>query len=164
MIIMKTSMGDITIALETEEAPETSANFIEYVKAGHYDGTIFHRVINGFMVQGGGFDEKMNQKPTRASIKNEANNGLKNLTGTLAMARTNDPHSATTQFFINVSDNAFLNFTAENSMGWGYAVFARVVEGMDIVNQMKGVKTGNSGGHQDVPVTPIVIESVTIQE
>lgn len=164
MILMKTNMGDITIELETEKAPVTSANFIEYVKAGNYDGTIFHRVINGFMVQGGGFDEKMTQKPTRAAIKNEANNGLKNTVGTLAMARTNDPHSATTQFFINVSDNAFLNFSGENSQGWGYAVFARVVEGMDIVNQMKAVKTSSAGGHQDVPVTPIVIESVTVQD
>ncbi len=164
MILMKTSMGDITIELETEKAPLTAANFIEYAKAGHYDGTIFHRVINGFMVQGGGFDEKMSQKPTRAAIKNEANNGLKNITGTLAMARTNDPHSATTQFFINVNDNSFLNFSGENSQGWGYAVFARVVDGMDIVNQMKAVKTSSSGGHQDVPVTPIVIESVTIQD
>lgn len=164
MIIIKTNMGDITIALETEKAPETSANFIEYVKAGHYDGTIFHRVINGFMIQGGGFDEKMTQKPTRAAIKNEANNGLKNDAGTLAMARTNDPHSATTQFFINVSDNAFLNFTGENAMGWGYAVFAKVVDGMDVVNQIKGVKTSSFGGHQDVPVTPVVIESVIIQE
>ena len=164
MIIIKTNMGDITIALETEKAPETSANFIEYVKAGHYDGTIFHRVINGFMIQGGGFDEKMTQKPTRAAIKNEANNGLKNDAGTLAMARTNDPHSATTQFFINVSDNAFLNFTGENAMGWGYAVFAKVVDGMDVVNQIKGVKTSSFGGHQDVPATPVVIESVIIQE
>lgn len=164
MIIIKTNMGDITIALETEKAPETSANFIEYVKAGHYDGTIFHRVINGFMVQGGGFDEKMNQKPARPAIKNEANNGLKNDAGTLAMARTNDPHSATTQFFINVSDNAFLNFTGENAMGWGYAVFARVVDGMEVVNQIKGVKTSSAGGHQDVPVTAVVIESVIIQE
>jgi len=163
MILMKTSMGDITLELDTENAPKTAENFKKYVEDGFYDGTIFHRVINGFMVQGGGFDAEMEQKPTMEPIKNEANNGLKNLNGTVAMARTNDPHSATAQFFINVSDNSFLDHTGENTQGWGYAVFGKVVEGMDIVNQMKAVKTGSNGFHQDVPEETLFIESAVVK-
>lgn len=163
MILMKTSMGDITIELDTENAPTTAENFKKYVEDGFYDGTIFHRVINGFMVQGGGFDTDMAQKSTMEPIKNEANNGLKNLNGTVAMARTNDPHSATAQFFINVADNSFLDHTGENTQGWGYAVFGKIVEGMDIVNQMKAVKTGSNGFHQDVPEEAIVIESAVVK-
>jgi len=163
MILMKTSMGDITIELDTENAPKTAENFKKYVEDGFYDGTIFHRVINGFMVQGGGFDTDMAQKSTMEPIKNEANNGLKNLNGTVAMARTNDPDSATAQFFINVADNSFLDHTAENNQGWGYAVFGKIVEGMDIVNQMKAVKTGSNGFHQDVPEEAIVIESAVVK-
>lgn len=162
-VLMKTSMGDIKIELDTKNAPLTSENFKKYVEDGFFDGTIFHRVINGFMIQGGGFDADMNQKPTMDPIKNEANNGLKNETGTLAMARTNDPHSATGQFFINVADNAFLNHTGENSQGWGYAVFGKVTDGMDVVNQIKSVKTGSNGYHQDVPEEPITIDSVVIE-
>lgn len=164
MIKLHTNHGVITLKLDEEKAPETAANFKEYVKSGHYDNTVFHRVINNFMIQGGGFEPGMNQKATNATIKNEANNGLKNTIGTLAMARTNDPHSATAQFFINVADNDFLNFRGENVQGWGYCVFAEVVEGMDVVNKIKGVKTGRSGMHQDVPVEDVVINSVTVSE
>lgn len=164
MILMKTNMGDITIELNKEKAPETAENFLNYVREGFYDGTIFHRVINGFMIQGGGFDSNMNQKGTNKPIKNEANNGLKNETGTLAMARTSDPHSATAQFFINVSDNSFLDHTSETSQGWGYAVFGKVTDGLDIVNRIKSIKTTSQGLHQDVPAEPVIIESMTIQD
>ncbi len=164
MIKLHTNLGDITIRLDEEKAPETSANFKEYVRSGHYDGTIFHRVINGFMIQGGGFDSSMQQKPTRAPIKNEANNGLSNKTGTIAMARTMDPHSASAQFFINVADNDFLDHKAPTSQGWGYAVFGEIVEGMDIVNKIKDVATGSKGGHQDVPLDNVVIERAEVVE
>jgi peptidyl-prolyl cis-trans isomerase B (cyclophilin B) len=161
-IKLTTNHGVITIALDEEKAPKSAANFIEYVKSGHYDGTVFHRVINGFMVQGGGFAPGMKQKPTGEQIENEANNGLKNDKYTVAMARTNDPHSATAQFFINVADNEFLNHTAPTPSGWGYAVFGKVIEGMDIVDKIKSVKTGRGGGHQDVPVDDVVIEKAEV--
>ena len=160
MLTIKTSMGDIKIELFEEEAPETCKNFLGYVKDGHYNGTIFHRVINNFMVQGGGFDESFTQLPTKAPVKNEADNRLKNEVGTLAMARTPDPHSATCQFFINVADNDFLNYTSSTPQGYGYCVFARVVDGMDVVNKIKEVKTGNKGQHGDVPVENIVIKEI----
>ena len=161
-VALDTSMGRIVIELNAAKAPKTVANFIEYVKSGQYDGTIFHRVIDNFMIQGGGFDQNMRQKPTRASIENEADNGLTNDVGTIAMARTSDPHSAGAQFFINVKNNGFLNHSGKTMQGWGYAVFGRVIEGMDVINQMKGVKTGNTGGHGDVPSTPIVIEKAVL--
>ncbi len=161
-VLLKTNLGDITLKLDTENAPKTSENFAEYVKAGFYNGLIFHRVINGFMVQGGGFEPGMVQRPTRAPIENEANNGLKNTTGTIAMARTMDPHSATAQFFINVADNSFLDFKAETTDGWGYCVFGEVVDGMDIVNRIKAVPTTFKAGHQDVPAEDIVIETAEI--
>lgn len=161
---LKTSHGDITLVLDTEAAPETCANFRRYTEAGHYDNTIFHRVIPGFMIQGGGFTAEMQQKPTDASIRNEANNGLTNLTGTIAMARTPDPHSASSQFFINLQDNDFLNFRSESADGWGYCVFGQTTEGMDVVNAIAGVPTGNHGPHADVPVEPVVIESVSLVE
>ena len=161
-VLMKTLFGDITLELDGEKAPATVTNFIEYAQSGYYDGTIFHRVINNFMIQGGGFDTEMQQKPTNAPIQNEANNGLKNNRGSVAMARTMDPHSATAQFFINVSDNDFLNFSGENMQGWGYAVFGKVVEGEDVLDKIRVVPTGSQAGHQDVPTDPIVIESVTI--
>ncbi|WP_374242710.1 peptidylprolyl isomerase [Zoogloea sp.] len=159
---LTTNHGDIVIELDAEKAPETVKNFLAYVEAGHYDNTIFHRVINGFMIQGGGFEPGMKQKATQAPVKNEANNGLKNEAGTIAMARTQDPHSATAQFFINVADNDFLNFKAENIQGWGYCVFGRVTEGMDVVNAIKGVKTGSSGFHQDVPKEDVVIQRAEV--
>ncbi len=161
-VLMKTLLGDMTLELDADKAPATVANFVEYAQSGHYDGTIFHRVINNFMVQGGGFDTDMGQKDTNAPIQNEANNGLKNDHGTIAMARTMDPHSATAQFFINVSDNDFLNFSGENMQGWGYAVFGRVVEGEDVLDKIRVVPTSSQAGHQDVPTDPIVIESVTV--
>jgi peptidyl-prolyl cis-trans isomerase B (cyclophilin B) len=161
---LKTSHGTIKLELYADKAPETVANFVQYVRDGHFNGTIFHRVIPGFMIQGGGFDQDMQQKPTRAPIKNEADNGLTNEVGTIAMARTPDPHSASSQFFINVKDNTFLNFTAPNPQGWGYCVFGKVTEGMDVVNRIEHVKTGNHGMHQDVPVEPVVIESASIIE
>ncbi|MFZ1873462.1 peptidylprolyl isomerase B [Serratia sp. D1N4] len=164
MVTFHTNHGDIVIKTFAEQAPVTVENFLSYCREGFYDNTIFHRVINGFMVQGGGFEAGMRQKDTKATIKNEANNGLKNTRGTLAMARTNDPHSATAQFFINVVDNDFLNFRGENAQGWGYCVFAEVAEGLDVVDKIKGVKTGRSGMHQDVPVEDVVITSVTISE
>ncbi|MGD9000423.1 MAG: peptidylprolyl isomerase [Granulosicoccaceae bacterium] len=164
MIKMHTNHGDITIELNEDKAPETCANFRQYVQDGFYDGTIFHRVINGFMIQGGGFEPGMKQKETRAPIKNEADNGLSNVNGSIAMARTNDPHSATAQFFINVKDNTFLDHTAPNAQGWGYCVFGQVTDGMDVVEAIKGVATGNSGGHQDVPVEDVIIEKVEIVE
>jgi peptidyl-prolyl cis-trans isomerase B (cyclophilin B) len=159
---LTTNHGDNVIELDAEKAPETVKNFLAYVEAGHYDNTIFHRVINGFMIQGGGMEPGMQQKGTNAPIKNEANNGLKNEAGTIAMARTQDPHSATAQFFINVADNDFLNFKAENVQGWGYCVFGRVSEGMDVVNKIKGVKTGTSGFHQDVPKEDVIIQRAEV--
>jgi peptidyl-prolyl cis-trans isomerase B (cyclophilin B) len=164
MIKLETSKGDIQIELDSEKAPVTVENFLGYVRSGHYDGTIFHRVIDGFMIQGGGFDHEMKQKDTREPIKNEADNGLKNEKYTLAMARTMDPHSATAQFFINVSDNSFLNHTAPNPRGWGYAVFGKVVEGQDVVDEIRKVKTGSHGPHQDVPVEPVVIKKAVETE
>ncbi|HEY8938640.1 MAG TPA: peptidylprolyl isomerase [Cellvibrio sp.] len=162
MITLHTNYGDIVIELDFEKAPKTAANFKQYVEEGFYNGTIFHRVIDGFMIQGGGFTEDFEQKKTRDQIENEADNGLQNLTGTLAMARTNDPHSATAQFFINVKDNAFLNHTGKNASGWGYCVFGKVTAGMDVVNKIKGVKTGSKGFHQDVPKEAVIIQSATI--
>jgi peptidyl-prolyl cis-trans isomerase B (cyclophilin B) len=150
--------GVVTIELDQEHAPKSTANFLAYVASGHYDNTIFHRIIPGFMVQGGGMEAGMKQKQTKAPIENEANNGLKNNNYTLAMARTGDPHSATSQFFINVSNNDFLNHTGETSQGWGYAVFGKVVEGTEIVDKLKSVKTGRSGFHDDVPNEDVVIE------
>ena len=150
--------GVITLELDQDKAPASAANFLSYVKKGHYDNTIFHRVIPGFMVQGGGFEPGMKQKDTDAPIQNEAKNGLKNDTYTVAMARTGDPHSASSQFFINVADNGFLNHTAPSAQGWGYAVFGKVVKGMDVVDKIKAVATGNKGGHGDVPKEDVVIE------
>lgn len=161
---LQTSQGDIVIELNAEKAPKTVENFLTYVKEGYYDGTIFHRIINNFMIQGGGFEAGMKQKQTHASIENEANNGLKNDRYTVAMARTSDPHSASAQFFINVADNDFLNFTAPTPNGWGYAVFGAVVEGTQVVDQLKGVKTGTKGFHQDVPVEDVILEKATIVE
>ena len=161
-ILMTTTVGPITLELDADNAPKTVENFLSYVSSGFYDGTIFHRVINNFMVQGGGFTADMEQKATQAPIENEANNGLKNARGTIAMARTQDPHSATAQFFINVQDNDFLNHTGENMQGWGYAVFGKVTEGEDVLDKIRCVQTGNQAGHQDVPVEPIIIESVTV--
>lgn len=168
MIILHTNLGDIKIELYLEKAPITAKNFEDYCKEGFYNGTIFHRVIDGFMIQGGGMTVGMTEKPTKAPIQNEANNGLSNKRGTLAMARTSDPHSASSQFFINVVDNTFLDYRSKEMFGksvvqeWGYAVFGEVVEGMDVVDKIKGVKTGNKGFHQDVPVEDVVIESVTV--
>jgi peptidyl-prolyl cis-trans isomerase B (cyclophilin B) len=162
-VVLNTNYGPITLELDSEHAPKTVENFLTYAREGHYDNTIFHRVIDGFMIQGGGFAPGMKQKDTHAPIKNEANNGLKNTTGTIAMARTNDPHSASAQFFINVADNDFLNFKSETPQGWGYAVFGKVTDGMDTVNKIKAVKTGTSGFHQDVPKEDVVIQSVTIK-
>jgi peptidyl-prolyl cis-trans isomerase B (cyclophilin B) len=158
---MQTNYGTITIELNTEGAPETCANFEQYIKDGFYDGTIFHRVINGFMIQGGGMEPGMAEKNTRANIKNESENGLSNERGTLAMARTPDPHSASSQFFINLKDNSFLN-RSQSQDGWGYCVFAKVTDGMDIVDKIKEVPTGNQGGHSDVPVDDVMIEKMTI--
>lgn len=160
MIKLTTNHGDILIELDAEKAPKTCASFEQYVRDGHYDGTLFHRVIDGFMIQGGGMTTDFMPKPTRAPIENEAKNGLKNRIGTLAMARTMDPHSATSQFFINVSDNDFLDYPGQD--GWGYCVFGRVVEGMDTVEAIKGVKTGSRHGHQDVPVEDVIIEQAII--
>jgi peptidyl-prolyl cis-trans isomerase B (cyclophilin B) len=162
MVKLHTRFGVITLELFADKAPESVKNFLAYVEAGHYDGTIFHRVISNFMIQGGGMNPDMSQKPTQAPIKNEANNGVKNEIGTVAMARTSDPHSATAQFFINVTDNDFLNFRNETTQGWGYCVFGKVVEGMNVVEQIKGVKTGRSGFHQDVPVEAVVIDKAEI--
>ena len=162
MIKLTTSLGTIVLEMFADKAPKTVANFEEYVKSGHFDGTIFHRVINGFMIQGGGFTPDMEQKPTGKPIQNEANNGVANQSYTIAMARTMEPHSATAQFFINVANNDFLNFSSETSQGWGYAVFGRVVEGKDVVDAIKTVRTGRNGMHQDVPVEPVVIEKAEI--
>ena len=164
MIKLNTNHGTIVLELDAAKAPNTVANFLQYAKDGFYDGTIFHRVINGFMIQGGGMEPGMKEKQTRASIQNEANNGLPNARGTVAMARTPDPHSASAQFFINLADNDFLNFRAETPDGWGYCVFGKVTEGMDVVDKIKGVETGNKGHHQDVPVEDVVIESVEVDE
>jgi peptidyl-prolyl cis-trans isomerase B (cyclophilin B) len=161
-VLLKTNKGDITLTLDAAKAPKTVANFLAYVKSGHYDGTIFHRVIDNFMIQGGGMAPGMKQKPTQAEIENEANNGLKNVNGSVAMARTSDPHSASSQFFINVNDNDFLNHTAPTAQGWGYAVFGAVTDGMDVVNAIRKVKTGSSGFHQDVPTEDVVIEKATV--
>jgi peptidyl-prolyl cis-trans isomerase B (cyclophilin B) len=165
MVILHTNFGAITLELDAAKAPKTVANFLQYVKTGHYDGTVFHRVINGFMVQGGGFTPGLaQQKSTTAAVENEANNGLKNENYTVAMARTNDPHSATAQFFINVADNKFLNHSSPTAQGWGYCVFGKVTAGTDVVDKIKAVKTGNKGFHQDVPVSDVVIERVEITE
>ena len=161
-VALNTNFGRIVLDLDEAKAPKTVANFVEYVKSGHYTGTIFHRVIAGFMIQGGGFDSNMSQKSTKAPIENEANNGLKNDVGTIAMARTSDPHSASAQFFINVKNNSFLNHTGKTSQGWGYAVFGKVSEGMDIVSKIEGVRTSNKNGHGDVPVEPVIIESAEV--
>ena len=159
---LTTTLGEVIIQLNTEKAPISSANFLTYVNEGFYNGTVFHRIIPDFMAQGGGFDTSFNQKAVHAPIKNEANNGLKNARGTLAMARTNDPDSATAQFFINYKDNSFLNHTSQTSSGWGYAVFGEVIEGMDVVDAMAKQATSNRGGHQDVPKTNIVIEKAEV--
>lgn len=158
----ETTKGNIVLELDAEKAPKTVENFLTYVNSGHYNGTIFHRVIPSFMIQGGGFDAEMNQKPTNNPIENEANNGLKNIKGSISMARTSVPHSATAQFFINVVDNAMLDFTSESPQGWGYAVFGQVTEGLDVVLAIEEVATGNSGMHQNVPLEPIVIEKATV--
>ncbi len=164
MITLHTNFGDIKIELNEEKAPETSANFLQYCRDGFYDNTLFHRVIDGFMIQGGGMTSGLKEKTSRAPIKNEANNGLSNKIGTLAMARTMEPHSASSQFFINVNNNTFLDFKSESLDGWGYCVFGEVVEGMDIVDQIKGVSTGSMGMHQDVPLEEVVITGTTIEE
>ncbi len=165
MITFHTTAGDITLSLDFDKAPKSAANFMRYVQEGFYEGTIFHRVIDDFMIQGGGFEVGMKQKKKlHAPIENEADNGLPNLRGTVAMARTSDPHSATCQFFINVGDNFFLNYRNKSPQGWGYAVFGKVVEGMDVVNSIKEVATGSKAGHQDVPLEDIVITAVTIHE
>jgi peptidyl-prolyl cis-trans isomerase B (cyclophilin B) len=163
-VLLKTNQGDITLTLDAVKAPKTVSNFLQYVKSGHYDGTIFHRVIDNFMIQGGGMTAGMKEKTSGAQIENEANNGLKNERGTVAMARTSDPHSATAQFFINVNDNDFLNHTAPNAQGWGYAVFGKVTDGQDVVDKIRKVKTASSGFHQDVPTEDIVIEKASILE
>lgn len=162
MIKLHTNFGVIGLELDSEKAPETSQNFLSYVQNGHYDGTIFHRVIKGFMIQGGGFTPDMDQKTTGKPIQNEAKNGLKNERYTIAMARTSDPHSATAQFFINTVNNDFLNHTRESAQGWGYCVFGKVVEGTDIVDKIEGVKTGRSGPHSDVPVEAVIIERAEV--
>jgi len=164
VIKLETSMGDIFLELDAQKAPKSAENFLAYVKDGHYDGTIFHRVINGFMIQGGGMDAAMKEKPTRAPIENEADNGLTNDPYTLAMARTSDPHSATAQFFINVKKNDFLNFRSKSPDGWGYTVFGKVVKGQGVVNKIKGVATGRRGFHDDVPVEPVTIIKAEVVE
>lgn len=164
MITLHTNFGDIKIQLNEEKAPETSANFLQYCRDGFYDNTLFHRVIDGFMIQGGGMESGLREKSTRAPIKNEANNGLSNKVGTIAMARTMEPHSASSQFFINVNNNTFLDFRSESLDGWGYCVFGEVVEGMDVVNKIKGVSTGSYGMHQDVPLEDVLITGTTIAE
>ena len=164
MIKLQTSMGDIVLELWPDKAPITVENFVQYVKDGHYDGTIFHRVISGFMIQGGGFDADMNEKPTRESIKNEADNGVPNDKYFIAMARTPDPDSASSQFFINAANNAFLNHKNKTPKGWGYAAFGKVVEGTDVVDKIEAVETGRSGYYDDVPVEPVVVEKATVVE
>jgi peptidyl-prolyl cis-trans isomerase B (cyclophilin B) len=162
MVIIRTTFGEIKLALDAERAPKTVENFLQYARDGFYDGTIFHRVIDNFMIQGGGFDSGMRQKPTNAPIENEADNGLTNDFGTIAMARTMDPHSATAQFFINVKDNDFLNHTGKNPQGWGYAVFGKVTEGSEVLDKIRSVATTSRNGHQDVPVDDVIIESVDV--
>lgn len=162
MVTLETNHGKIVLDLNAEKAPKTVANFLTYVRDGFYDNTLFHRVIDGFMIQGGGFAPDMTQKPTRPPIDNEANNGLRNSRGAIAMARTSDPHSATSQFFINVADNDFLNFTAPTPSGWGYCVFGQVVSGMDVVDIIKGVATTSRAGHQDVPASDVIITGAHI--
>jgi peptidyl-prolyl cis-trans isomerase B (cyclophilin B) len=162
MVKLHTNHGVIAIELDAERAPETVKNFLAYVESGHYTNTVFHRVIDGFMVQGGGFEPGMKQKPTGAPVRNEADNGLKNDKYTVAMARTNEPHSASAQFFINIADNDFLNHTAPTPQGWGYCVFGRVVEGMDVVDRIKGVKTGSRGMHRDVPAEDVIIQRAEV--
>lgn len=164
LVTLQTNHGAITIELDFVHAPKTAENFLAYAKSGFYDGTIFHRVINGFMIQGGGFDADMQQKPTRATVENEASKELPNSRGTIAMARTSDPHSATAQFFINVADNKFLNHTAKTNDGWGYCVFGKVTEGMDVVDKIKAVSTTSRSGHQDVPAETVVIEKAIVSE
>lgn len=159
-VSLKTSMGEIVLELYPEKAPKSVENFLQYVKSGHYNGTVFHRVISNFMIQGGGFDKDMNQKPTKAPIENEAKNGLKNETYSVAMARTSAPHSASAQFFINVKNNSFLDYPGQD--GWGYAVFGKVIKGTEVVDKIKAVETTNSGMHRDVPAKPVVIESASI--
>ncbi|MDA9219724.1 peptidylprolyl isomerase [Luminiphilus sp.] len=163
-VTIATTVGQMTLELDADNAPKTVENFLSYASSGFYDGTIFHRVINNFMIQGGGFTTDMEQKPTQAPVDNEANNGLKNERGTIAMARTQDPHSATAQFFINVQDNDFLNHTGENMQGWGYTVFGKVTQGEDVLDKIRCVQTGSQGGHQDVPTEPIIIESISVTE
>ena len=162
MVILKTDYGSITVTLHEKKAPITVKNFLSYVKSGYYEQTIFHRVIKGFMIQGGGFNINFKEKHAKDGILNEANNGLKNIRGAVAMARTNAPHSASAQFFINTVDNNFLNFTAENSSGWGYAVFGQVTDGMDVVDKIEAVKTDTKNGHQNVPVENILLQEVVI--
>ncbi|MCG6657215.1 peptidyl-prolyl cis-trans isomerase [Halomonas campisalis] len=164
MIVLQTNFGDIGVELNHDKAPKTAANFEQYVRDGFYDDTLFHRVIDGFMVQGGGFDTDFNQKPTRDPIENEADNGLKNTTGTLAMARTQDPHSATAQFFINVADNDFLNHSGKSIQGWGYCVFGEVVDGMEVVEKIKSVSTTRRGMHADVPAEDVVIQKAYVKD
>ena len=161
-VLLKTTMGDITLELDAKKAPETVKNFLKYVKKGTYEGTVFHRVIDNFMIQGGGLDKDLKPKANLKPIKNEADNGLANESGTVAMARTSDPHSATNQFFINVNNNSFLNHRGKNPAGYGYAVFGKVIKGMSVVNKIKKVKTGNSGYHANVPVTPIIIKKASL--
>ncbi len=163
-VTIATTVGQMTLELDADNAPKTVENFLAYANSGFYDGTIFHRVINNFMIQGGGFTTDMEQKPTQAPVDNEANNGLKNERGTIAMARTQDPHSATAQFFINVQDNDFLNHTGENMQGWGYTVFGKITQGEDVLDKIRCVQTGSQGGHQDVPTEPIIIESISVTE
>ncbi|OMH29515.1 peptidylprolyl isomerase [Motiliproteus sp. MSK22-1] len=164
MIVLHTNMGDIALELDAEKAPKTTSAFCEYVEKGFYDGVIFHRVINNFMIQGGGFEPGMVQKETGDAIENEADNGLSNKSGTIAMARTMDPHSASAQFFINVKDNTFLDHTAKTTEGWGYTVFGKVVDGMDVVDKIKTVSTTSRAGHQDVPVDDVIITSAEVVE
>jgi peptidyl-prolyl cis-trans isomerase B (cyclophilin B) len=161
-VLLSTSLGDVTLELDAAKAPASTGNFLDYVTSGHFDGTIFHRVIPGFMIQGGGFTADMTQKATKTSITNEANNGSKNGRGTVAMARTSDPHSASSQFFINLKDNAFLDHRAETPQGWGYAVFGKVVDGLDVIDQIAQVPTGQHGPHSDVPKVPVTIDQVTV--
>ncbi|MBC3766745.1 peptidylprolyl isomerase [Neptunicella marina] len=164
MVKLHTNYGVITLSMLTDKAPKTVENFLGYAKEGFYDNTIFHRVINGFMIQGGGFEPGMEQKPTKDPVENEADNGVANNRGTVAMARTNDPHSATCQFFINLTDNSFLNFRGQTPDGWGYCVFAEVTDGMDVVDKIKAVSTGSHGFHQDVPVEDVVIQKVELED
>jgi peptidyl-prolyl cis-trans isomerase B (cyclophilin B) len=162
MVKLRTNFGIIALELDSGRAPETAKNFLDYVESGFYSNTVFHRVIDGFMIQGGGFEPGMRQKPVRGPIKNEADNGLKNECYTVAMARTSEPHSASSQFFINVKDNDFLDHTAQNAQGWGYCVFGKVVEGQDVVDKIKRIKTGKRGGHADVPLEDVIIERAEV--